>query len=112
MHIKVNLNMNLNSNINNNINNINSYNEKKYFMRNKRKIYSQRKKDLKTIDEINTEKISLNNIYNKSKFEQKLFSNINLLSQKFLLKLNLILLYFYLYEHPLQTMVEIYRNNF
>ena len=44
--IKVNLNMNLNSNINNNINNINSYNEKKYFMRNKRKIYSQRKKEL------------------------------------------------------------------
>ena len=80
--IKVNLNMNLNSNINNNINNINSYNEKKYFMRNKRKIYSQRKKELKTIDEINTEKINLNNIYNKSKFEQKLFSNINLLSQK------------------------------
>ena len=74
--IKVNLNKNLNKD------EMNCSNEIKSYIKNKRKIYSQRKKDLKTIYELNSDKINLNSIYNKSKLEQKLFSNINLLSQK------------------------------
>ena len=75
--IKVNININKKLN-----NDMDSSFEKKCYIKNRRKIYSQRKKELKNINEINNEKINLNNIYNKSKFEQKLFSNINLLSQK------------------------------
>ena len=78
--IKVNLNRNLIMNNNKDIEF-----EKKAIIKNKRKIYTQRRKDLKTFDEINKEKKNLkdnfNNFY-KNKFERKLFSDINNFNQK------------------------------
>ena len=78
--IKVNLNKNLIMHYNKNIEF-----DKKTFIKNKRKIYTQRRKEFKTFDEINKEKKSLKenfNNYYKNKFERKLFSDINNSNQK------------------------------